>query len=129
MNNTKNTQGYQTVMPYLIVKDAAGLFLFMEKVFGAKEKYKKMRDEDESIIMHAEVIIGESLIMFAEATDSWNATPAGLFICVDDADETYKKSLKDGAVSVMEPSDQSYGRSCGIKDPYGNTWWITTVNE
>ncbi len=127
MNTSNTAQGYQTVMPYLIVKDAAGLLQFMQKVFDAEEKYKTMREEASHVIRHAEVTIGGSVVMFAEATDQWRAVPAGLFVCVQDADETYKKALAAGAVSVMEPSDQSYGRSCGAKDPFGNTWWITAV--
>ncbi len=127
MDTTKTSQGYQTVMPYLIVNDAAGLFQFMQEVFDAKEKYKTMREEAPQVIRHGEVTIGGSVIMFAEATDQWKAEPAGMFICVADADETYKKALAAGAASVMAPSDQSYGRSCGVKDPFGNTWWITTV--
>jgi uncharacterized glyoxalase superfamily protein PhnB len=50
-----------------------------------------------------------------------------MFVYVDNADEIYQKALQEGAVSIMEPADQSYGRSCGVEDPYGNTWWITSV--
>jgi uncharacterized glyoxalase superfamily protein PhnB len=129
MKETKIPDGYQRVMPYLIVEDAAGLLQFMKNVFGATEKYKVMRDEDKNVIMHAEVKIGDSTIMFAEATGQWKASPAGMFIYVENADETYQKALKAGATSLGEPSDQSYGRSGGVTDPFGNVWWITSVLE
>lgn len=123
MNDINLPQGYQRVMPYLILKDAAGFLDFCKVVFDATEKLKHMRDE--TTIAHAEIQIGESTIMFAEATDQWKTQTAGLFVYVKDADETYKKALENGAVSVMEPANQSYGRSGGITDPCGNTWWIT----
>lgn len=47
-------------------------------------------------------------------------------IYVPNADETYKKALEEGATSAMEPADTPWGRFCGVKDPYGNHWWITT---
>ena len=53
--------------------------------------------------------------------------PAGLFIYVEDADETYKKAIEEGATVVTTLSDQAYGRSGGVKDPFGNTWWITAA--
>jgi len=55
--------------------------------------------------------------------------PAGLYVHVANADETYSKALQAGATSVMEPSDQSYGRSGGVLDPCGNTWWIVTTEK
>lgn len=125
MQTTKIPEGYQTVMPYLIVRNASGFFQFTQKVFGATEKYKEMRDEKH--IRHAEVKIGDSVIMFADSTEEYQPNTAGMFVYVDNADETYQKALQEGAVSIMEPADQSYGRSCGVEDPYGNTWWITSV--
>lgn len=116
-------EGYQTVMPYLIIKDAAKFILFTQNVFGATEKIRHMRDEN--IIMHAEVMIGGSTIMFADATQQFEERTTGLFVYVQDADETYKKALDGGATSIMAPADQPYGRSSGILDPFGNTWWIT----
>lgn len=118
-------QGHQTVMPYLIIENAAGFLEFTKTIFGATERYKTMR-EDQPVIMHAEVSIGESVIMFAEATDLYKSSPAGLFIYVEDADKSYKDALAAGATSIMEPADQSYGRSCGVTDAFGNQWWITT---
>lgn len=96
----------------------------MQQVFDATELQKHMRED---VIMHGEVRIGDSLIMFAESTDQWGGQPAGLFICVDDADATYQKALDAGATSIMPPADQDYGRSCGVKDAYGNIWWITVA--
>lgn len=127
MMNTelKIPNGYTRVMPYIIVKDAAGFMNFMMEIFGATEKMK-MLDEDRGIV-HAEVFIGDCVIMFANATEQYETQNAGLFIYVADADETYKKAIEAGAASVLEPRDQEYGRSGGITDPYGNTWWITSV--
>ncbi|MEP7235989.1 MAG: VOC family protein [Ignavibacteriota bacterium] len=120
----KIPEGYQQIMPYLIVKDAAGFMQFMENVFGAKEKFKMMRDEH--IIAHAEINVGDSVVMLAESTDAFKVRTAGMFIYVEDADETYHKALQEGATSIMVPSDQEYGRTCGITDPFGNIWWPTT---
>jgi PhnB protein len=118
-------KGYQRVMPYLIVKNAAGFLDFTQKVFGAEEKHKTLRDE--KLIMHAEVSFGDSVIMFADATEQHQQQSAGLFIYVDDCDAVYQKALENDATVVMEPADQSYGRSAGVKDAFGNTWWITSV--
>lgn len=116
---------YQTVMPYLIVENAAGLKQFMQEVFEGSELQTVMR-EGESVIMHGEVQIGGSTIMFAESTPQWPAVTAGLYINVADADATYQKALSKGATSIMAPVDQPYGRTSGVNDPFGNVWWITT---
>ncbi len=115
---------YQQVMPYLIIEKASGFILFMQKVFGAKEMYKQMRDGNK--IMHAEIMIERSTIMFADATDKFKQQNAGLFIYVENADETFNKAIVNGAEIITEISDQSYGRSGGVKDPFGNAWWITS---
>ena len=125
--NSKIPGNYQTVMPYLIVKDAAKFISFMQTVFNATETYKAMRDEN--TIMHAEIMIGGSTIMFADSTETYGARNAGMFIYVDDADETFKKAIDNGVTVVNEMSDQSYGRSGGVTDPFGNTWWITSINK
>jgi uncharacterized glyoxalase superfamily protein PhnB len=65
--------------------------------------------------------------MFCNEREQWKAQPGQLFIYVEDADSTYRTALQHGATNVMELSDQPYGRTCGVKDPCGNTWWITSV--
>lgn len=118
-------KGYNRVIPYLILENPDKFLAFTTEVFGATEKMKVMRDEQ--TIMHAEVLIGDSCIMFAGATDEFSVQHAGLYINVANADETYEKALAAGATSIMPPADQEYGRSGGIKDPSGNTWWITAT--
>lgn len=124
MENVNFPSDYQQVMPYLIVKNAAGFMDFMKYVFGAEEKMKHMRDEH--LIAHAEITVGQSVIMFADATGPYELRCGGFFIYVADADGVYEKALAAGATSVMPMSDMPYGRSGGIADAYGNTWWITT---
>lgn len=124
MKEFKLPEGYQTVMPYLILDNAADFFTWTKKVFDAKEKMR-YNTEDGSF-MHGEVMIGGSTIMFGSASDQWGVQNAGLYINVPDADEKFRLALDNGATVVMEMSDQSYGRTGGVRDPFGNTWWITT---
>ena len=115
---------YQQVMPYLIVTDATGFMKFAKNVFGAKEKMKHVRDDDK--IMHAEITIGDCVIMFADTKDPYEQRTGGFFIYVPDADATYKKAISKGATALMPVSDMPYGRSGGVTDPFGNQWWVTT---
>ena len=116
---------YHTVMPYLIVEKASEFLSFAEKVFDAKETYKVMSDAN--TIMHAEILIGDSTIMFADATERYKPQPAGLFIYVDNADRRFEKAVEAGAKVINEVADQPYGRSGGITDPFGNAWWVTSL--
>ncbi|MDX2001651.1 MAG: VOC family protein [Chitinophagales bacterium] len=118
-------QGYQTVMPYLIIRNADQFFDWMQQVFGATEKMR-VNNEDGSL-MHGELQIDDNnTIMYGQASAEWGENTGGFFIYVADADATYQKALDKGASSLMEMSDRDYGRTGGVKDPFGNTWWITT---
>ena len=125
MSTLKIPEGYQRIMPYLILRNAAAFFPFMQKVFDATEKMKMMRDEE--TIMHAELQVGEITIMYAGSTAQYPPYAGGFFIYVENADDTYEKALKARAESIEKPSDKDYGRSGGVKDPCGNTWWITST--
>lgn len=118
-------KGYQQIMPYLVIKNASAFFGFTKNVFDAEERMKIMRTE--TVIMHAEISINGSCVMFADANEQFPVQNAGLFIYVTDCDSVYKKALMNGAVSLSEPADQEYGRSSGVKDEFGNTWWITSA--
>lgn len=116
--------GYQQVMPYLILEDPEKFIEFTKAVFDATEK---MKDTQDGEIRHAEILIGNNCIMFGKSSDQWTVMNSGFFIYVEDADATFQKALNAGAAIVMELSDKNYGRTGGIKDPTGNTWWITSV--
>jgi uncharacterized glyoxalase superfamily protein PhnB len=116
--------GYNRVMPYLILKGAADFLTFAKEVLGAEEKAKHLKED--GTIMHAEISIGDSMIMVTESSALYGVENAGMFVYVANADDAYNKALKLNATSIMPVADQSYGRSGGIKDPFGNTWWITT---
>lgn len=116
-------RGYQTVMPYLILKDIAAFIEFAEAVFGASELSRHKNEEGN--IRHAEIQIGGSTIMMGQSNEDWSSQNAGLFIYVEDTDATFKKALDHGAAEIMPVDDKDYGRTAGVKDPQGNTWWIT----
>ena len=119
--------GYNQVMPYLILQGASKFLEFTKAVFDAKEA--DMHYEPDGRIVHGQVVIGDSIILFADTKEPWTPMPAGMFVYVENADQSFQKALDAGANVVMELSDQSYGRTCGVKDPCSNTWWITSVRS
>lgn len=112
-------------MPYLMLDNPEKFISFVEKIFDALISEKHLTPEGK--IRHCEATIGGSTIMFAGTTDDWPAETSNLFVYVKDVDRTFENAIQNGAVSVMGLSDQDYGRTCGIKDPCGNVWWITTI--
>lgn len=123
MNKLSIPQGMQQVMPYLIIPDPEALLLFMKEVLNATERRIERREDGS--FGHAEVAIGDSVIMFSGTASELDASPAGLFVYVADADAAFARALGLGAKELMPVSDQPYGRSGGVKDTNGNTWWIT----
>jgi uncharacterized glyoxalase superfamily protein PhnB len=121
-------EGYHTVTPYLIVKGATDLIKFLKNAFDAKER-SVFNNEDGSVA-HAEVQIGDSIIMLGEASEKFPEMSIMTYLYVKDVDSVYKKALKAGATSDMAPEDQFYGdRTAGVKDPFGNYWSIGTHIE
>jgi PhnB protein len=115
------------LMPYIIVPGAYKFAEFMKNVFGATEQAIIPRSE--GVIMHGELRIGDSVVMFADATAEIDARPAGIFIYVDNVDETYRKALQMGAKSLREPTQQPYGYTCGFRDAFGNDWWPVQAED
>jgi PhnB protein len=118
--------GHQTVMPYLILNGASEFIEFTKKVFDATQSNTPVLRKDDTI-MHAEILLNGSTIMVTDETKDWVKQTANLFVYVPNADETYQKALDQGATNLMALSDQEYGRTCGITDPFGNVWWITSI--
>lgn len=124
--------GYHSVQPYLILKNTAAAIDFYKKAFNAKER---LRMEKEGRIGHAELEIGDSVVMMADenpeidarSPEHYGGSPVSLMVYVNDCDAVYKRALSTGATSEREPRDEFYGdRMAGIKDPFGYRWYIAT---
>ncbi|MFN2446116.1 MAG: VOC family protein [Vicinamibacterales bacterium] len=114
---------YRTLTPYLVVPDADAEIRFLTAAFGATEALCH-RNADQTV-MHAELHVGDSLIMLGQAGATWKALPAALYLWVSDVDATYAQALKAGATSQSAPEDKPYGhRNAGVVDQNGITWWI-----
>jgi PhnB protein len=121
-------EGFHTVTPYLMVQGASKLIDFLKQAFGAKEILRMARPD--GAIMHAEVKIGDSIVMMSEASGEHGPMPTMIYLYVEDVDTIYNRALQAGATSLREPTDEFYGdRSGGVKDPSGNQWWIGTHIE
>jgi PhnB protein len=120
--------GYHTVTPYLIVPDAAQLIDFLKQAFDAQESVRMASPDGR--IAHAEVRIGDSVVMLSDAGEEAQVRMCMIHLYVDDADASFQRALQAGATSVREPANQFYGdRSGGVKDSFGNDWWIATHVE
>src|SRR6058998_116293 len=121
-------QDYGTVTPYLIVDGVPRLIDFLRETFHAEEKARINDKEDH--VGHAEIKIGNSIVMMADSTAQYNPIPSQLYVYVDNVDHTHKRGLEAGGISEQEPTTQFYGdRTAAVKDPTGNVWWIATHIE
>jgi uncharacterized glyoxalase superfamily protein PhnB len=119
---------YTTVSPYLIVSGASATIDFLTQVLGATE-LRRLPDSS-GRIMHAEVRIGDTVVMLADGVEAWPPVPSYVHVYVSDVDATYKRALTAGATSVQEPvKKQDEDKRGGVKDAGGTTWWIATKVE
>jgi PhnB protein len=117
--------GYSTVSPYLVVTDAAATIDFVVRVLGGTES-RRMPDGSGGVA-HAEVRIGECVVMLGDAAEGWPACPAHVHVYVADVDATHRAALAAGAVSVQAPERKGdEDRRGGVQDAGGTTWWIAT---
>jgi PhnB protein len=128
--------GYPRVTPYLIIDGGAKALDFYKKVFGAKEKMRMPGPGGK--IGHAEITIGESMIMLADehpdmgarAPHAYGGTAVSLMVYVDNVDSTVKTALAEGAKLTRPVENQFYGDRLGtIQDPFGHQWHVATHVE
>lgn len=138
MNRSINPvpEGHHTVTAYMVIKNAAQAIEFYQKAFGAA-KVMHMADA-EGKIMHAEIQIGDSLIMITDehpdrnalSPESLGGTAVSLHLYVEDADSLFNQAIAAGAKAVCPMKDQFYGDRCGmVTDPFGHVWHIATHQE
>ena len=129
--------GYHTVTPYLIVKGAGEAIEFYKKAFGAEELFR-MPGPGGRGVMHAEIRIGDSVIMLAdEFPDRGYLSPlarggatSSLLLYVEDVDASFARAIAAGATEKMPVSDMFWGDRYGqVSDPFGHDWSIATHKE
>lgn len=118
--------GKSSVTPYVAAKGAAEFLDFVERAFDTDKAFR-VYNEDETI-GHAEVTIGNSVVMAFDAQPDWPDTPSLLSVYVDDVDEVFARALEAGASVVTELTTSRIvgDRGGRLKDPVGNIWWIQT---
>ena len=129
-------EGYHTLTTYLSVDNASEAIEWYKGAFGAKERVRM--DGPEGTIGHAELQIGDSLIMLADPFPQSQTRPptelggttAGVFMYVEDVDSVVQQAVDAGAITTMEVADQFWGDRFGsVKDPFGHSWSIATHVE
>jgi tRNA-Thr(GGU) m(6)t(6)A37 methyltransferase TsaA len=113
--------GWRAVTPRIVVDDVGGLAAFVRDVFGATGDVM----EERPTVM----TIGDARIMIS-GTGPRPATPAFLYVYVDDADATYRRAVAAGARTIEEPLATEYGdRRAMVEDAWGNAWQIATSSR
>ncbi|MFC4585494.1 VOC family protein [Sphaerisporangium corydalis] len=121
-------EGYYTVTPWIISRDTIRLIEFVKEAFGAEE-IAVLAGED-GRIGHAEVRIGDSVVMMFDARPGWPPTPGFLRLYVEDADAAHRRAVAAGGTSVTDVTHLAFGDRVGrVRDPLGNLWWIHTRVE
>jgi PhnB protein len=118
--------GSPSVVPYLVVERAPELLGFVRRAFGAEVVHEMTAAPGGGY--HAEVRIGDAHVMMGGMPGMpFPETPAALHLYVPDVDATFRRAVEAGSTPIFQPTDQFYGdRESGVKDPYGNTWYIAT---
>ena len=121
-----NPFGLHTVTPYLVIRNAVSVINFVQEVFGAALR-GDIRFRENGSVEHAEVTIGDSVIMIAEPMEGVHAMPGMLYVYVENCDETIARAFHAGATILLPVADYPHGdRYGGVTDMASNVWWIVT---
>ena len=125
-----------SLAPYLVVDGAAQAIAFYTRAFGAKETMRLA--EPGGRIGHAEITIGDALVMLADEHPEINirgpkalgGSPVTLHLQIDDVDAVAAGAVAAGATVVFPVKDQFYGKRSGrFEDPFGHVWILSTHVE
>ena len=127
-------EGYQSLTPMFMFKDARKAMEFYKKAFGAQERFF-MPGPDGTGVMHAELQIGTSMIMIGEenpqcpakSAESMGGSPVSFYVYVENVDKAFKTAVDAGAEVRMPLEDMFWGDRMGmVQDPFGYTWSLAT---
>jgi len=122
---TPGPEGLRSVQPYLHLREAHKMIPFMETVFGAEAI--GVHKSPEGIVHHATIRIGNATLEIDEAHAEFQPMPCHLHVYVPDTDAAYARAMEAGATSIDAPRNAPYGdRAAGVKDAWGNSWFIAT---
>lgn len=121
---TPGPEGVRTIQPYLHLRGADWMIAFLQDAFGADAF--GVAKSPEGKVLHATIQIGDWTLEVDEAHDHAQPMPGHFHLHVPDADALYARAIAAGAASIEAPNDKPYGRSGGVRDPFGNSWFITT---
>lgn len=128
--------GYNTATPYLSISGAKDAIEFYKLAFGATEVFRLNTPTGD--IAHAEIKIGDSLIMLSEPSedslmpspDSLGGSAIAMYLYVEDVDAMFEQAIDAGALDIKSVEDKFYGDRMGtLKDPFGHIWFISTHKE
>jgi uncharacterized glyoxalase superfamily protein PhnB len=126
--STPAPTGYTTVAPWIVTSDTGALLNFITTAFDGAE-LARVPLEDGSI-GHAEIRVGDTILMAFDRRPGWPDMPSLLRVFVDDADATMSRAVAAGARVITRPRTQAFGQRGGrVRDPFGNIWWISAVVE
>jgi PhnB protein len=129
-------EGYHSISPSLAVDNAAAAIDFYKRAFGANERLRM--DGPGGTIAHAEIEIGDSVVMLADPSPQAGERPptaiggtsVGIFTYIEDIDTVFKRAIDAGATSNSEPENMFWGDRFGtLTDPYGHVWHLATHVE
>ncbi len=130
-------EGFHTLTPYLVVKDAAQAIDFYQRAFGAQEIYRNTCDKTNRV-MNAQLRIGDSMIMLNDEFPEYgcnapspdHGSPVTIHLYVEDVDSVFNRAVEAGAEATMPVSDSFWGDRYGqLKDPFGHSWSVATRKE
>lgn len=117
--------GYTTITPWMISRNTPALMDYLTAAFDAEDCGRVV--DDQGVVGHAEMRIGNAMVMMFDARPDWPATPAFLRLYVPDADATHRQAVAAGGTSVTEVTELFWGDRVGrVRDPFGNLYWIQT---
>jgi PhnB protein len=121
-------EGYHTFTPYFVVEGASDFIEFVKTAFSGQEIFRFPAPGGK--IGHAEVRVGDSIVMLADATPEYPPALMNCYLYVPDVDATFRKAVAAGARSKRDPANQFYGDRVGtLADRWGNTWSVGTHVE
>jgi uncharacterized glyoxalase superfamily protein PhnB len=116
--------GYHSVNPYFVLDGVSEFISFLTEVFDGREDATNKEVLPDGRIDHADVIIGDSLVMMSEGSEP---RPAVAFVYVPDVDDVYRRAVAWGCEPHLEPTVQPWGdRVGGFTDRWNNRWWVAT---